>query len=147
MAKDIDNCNQHPTNLRHGDTIFIGWKRPQEGYVKLNCDGAYKDTLSIAGCGGLLRNSDGRWLQGYSRKIGACDALSAEMWGMYLGMKLAWRQGFHHLQVESDSKMLVDMIMGTVKFKGRPPTLVHRIQELLKLNWHVHFQSYMVGGE
>jgi len=134
MAKDIDNCNQHPTNLRHGDTIFIGWKRPQEGYVKLNCDGAYKDTLSIAGCGGLLRNSDGRWLQGYSRKIGACDALSAEMWGMYFGMKLAWRQGFQHLKVESDSIMLVDMIMGTVKFKGRPLTLVHRIQELLKLN-------------
>jgi len=32
-----------------------------------------------------------------------------------------------------------DMIMGTVKFKGKPPTLVHRIQELLKLNWHMHF--------
>jgi hypothetical protein len=61
------------------------------------------------------------------------------MWGMYLGMKLAWRHDFHHLQVESNSKMLVDMIMRTVKFKGRPPTLVQRIQELLKLNWQMHF--------
>ncbi|PNX94399.1 nucleic acid binding protein [Trifolium pratense] len=61
------------------------------------------------------------------------------MWGMYFGMKLAWSQGFHHLEVESDSKSLVDMITGKVKINGNPPTLVRRIQELLKLNWQVHF--------
>ncbi|MCI72558.1 RNA-directed DNA polymerase (Reverse transcriptase), partial [Trifolium medium] len=35
----------------------------------------------LAGCGGLFRNSDGRWIKGYSRKIGTCGAFSAEMWG------------------------------------------------------------------
>ncbi|KAK2446639.1 SKP1 protein [Trifolium repens] len=55
-------------------------------------------------------------------------------------MQLAWRQGFHHLQVESDSKSLVDMITGKVKFNGNPPTLVRRIGELIKLNyWQVQF--------
>ncbi|MCI27885.1 non-LTR retroelement reverse transcriptase, partial [Trifolium medium] len=87
-----------------------------------NCDGAYKDSLGLAGCGGLFLKLDGGWIKGYySRKIGTCDTLSAEMWGMYLGMQLAWRQGFHHLQVESDSKSLVDMITGKVKFIGNPP--------------------------
>ncbi|GAU42748.1 hypothetical protein TSUD_77850 [Trifolium subterraneum] len=95
--------------------------------------------MVASGCGGLFRNSDGRWIKGYARKIGTCDALSAEMWGMYLGMQLAWRQGFHLLQVESDSKTLVDMITGKVKINGNPPTLVVRIQELLKLNWQVFF--------
>ncbi|PNX63194.1 hypothetical protein L195_g061506 [Trifolium pratense] len=56
MVEDIDNCNHHPMNISHGNTIFIGWKKPQEG-----------------------------WLTGYSRKIGNCDALSAEMWGGALG--------------------------------------------------------------
>jgi ribonuclease HI len=139
MVEDIDKCIHHPLNIRHYDTIFIGWKRPREGWIKLNCDGAYKDSLGLAGCGGLFRDSDGRWIKGYSRKIGTCDALSAEMWGMYLGMQLAWRQGFHHLQVESDSKSLVDMITGKVKFNGNPPTLVRRIGELIKLNWQVQF--------
>jgi hypothetical protein len=41
----------------------------------------------------------------------------------------------HHLQVESDSKSLVDMIMRKVKFNGNLPTLVRRIQDLIKLNW------------
>jgi hypothetical protein len=70
-----------------------------------------------------FRKSDDRWIKGYSRKIGTYDALFAEMWGM------------HHLQVESDSKSLVDMIMRKVKFNGNLPTLVRRIQDLIKLNW------------
>ncbi|PNX84654.1 hypothetical protein L195_g040717 [Trifolium pratense] len=37
------------------------------------------------------------------RKLETCDALYAEMWGMYIGMDLAWRQGIRRLQVDSDS--------------------------------------------
>jgi len=38
-----------------------------------------------SGCGGLFRDSNGRWIKGYTKKIGACDALHAEIWGLYLG--------------------------------------------------------------
>jgi hypothetical protein len=65
MVEDIDNYSHHPLKTHQYDTIFIGWKRPQEGWVKLNCDGAYKDSLGLAGCGGLIWNSNGRWLKGY----------------------------------------------------------------------------------
>ena len=41
--------------------------------------------------------------------------------------------------MESDSKTLVDIITGKININGNPPTLVRRIQELLKLNWQVHF--------
>ncbi|PNX76496.1 ribonuclease H [Trifolium pratense] len=134
MVEDIDKCIHHILNIRQCDTIFIGWRSPREGWIKLNCDGAYKDSFDLAGCGGLFRKSDDRLIKGYSRKIGTYDAFSAEMWGMYLGMQLALRQCFHHLQVENDSKSLVDMITGKVKFNGNPPTLVCCIQEFLKLN-------------
>jgi hypothetical protein len=39
--------------------------------------------MGIAGCEGLFQNSNGRWLKGYIQKIGACDALHVEIWGMY----------------------------------------------------------------
>jgi ribonuclease HI len=61
-------------------------------------------------------------------------------------MQLAWRHNFHHLQVESDSKTLIDMITGKVKINGNPPTLIHRIQDLLKLNWQVHFNHIWREG-
>jgi len=64
IVEDIDKYIQHPLNVHQCNTIFVGWKRPQEGWVKLNCDGAYKDSPGLAGCGGLFRNSDGRWVKG-----------------------------------------------------------------------------------
>jgi hypothetical protein len=68
--------------------------------------------------------------------------------GDVFGMQLAWRQGFHHLMVESDSKLiLVDMIMSNVKINGKLPTLVHRIQELMQLNLASAVQSYMARGK
>jgi hypothetical protein len=51
MVDEIDNGNHHPMNLYHGDTIFIGLERPQEGLVNLNCDRAYKDTQLAKCCG------------------------------------------------------------------------------------------------
>ncbi|GAU11643.1 hypothetical protein TSUD_334560 [Trifolium subterraneum] len=75
MVEDINKYTQHPLNIHQCNTVFIGWNKPREGWIKLNCDGAYKDSLGLAGCGGLFRNSDGRWIKGYARKIGTCDAL------------------------------------------------------------------------
>ncbi|WJX23886.1 hypothetical protein P8452_13068 [Trifolium repens] len=137
VAKEIEGYSKAPGSNKKCDTIYIGWKSPQEGWVKLNCDGSQNDRASLAGCGGLLRDSNGKWIKGYSRKIGSCDALHAEMWGMYLGMDLAWRQGITHLHVESDSKVLVDMVTNRVKLDGRTPTLVLRIKHLLALSWQV----------
>ena len=88
-VEDMEKYTKHPLNIHRSNTVFIGWKSPQDGWIKLNCDGAYKDSLGLAGCGGLFWNSEGRWIKGYARKIGTCDALSAEMWGMYLGIQLA----------------------------------------------------------
>ncbi|KAK2409175.1 heat shock 70 kDa protein [Trifolium repens] len=61
------------------------------------------------------------------------------MWGMYIGMDLARRQGITHLQVESDSKVLVDMVTGNCNVNGNIPTLIKRIRYLKNMNWHVQF--------
>jgi hypothetical protein len=90
-VEDIDKYTKQPLNICNCDIIFISWKKPMEGWVKLNCDETFKNYLGLAGCGGLFRNSDVRWIKGYARKIGTCDTLCVIMWGMYLGMKLAWR--------------------------------------------------------
>jgi hypothetical protein len=42
--RQLHSRSHDPLNPRQCDTIFIGWKRPQEGWVKLNYDGAYKDS-------------------------------------------------------------------------------------------------------
>ncbi|CAJ2667736.1 unnamed protein product [Trifolium pratense] len=62
------------------------------------------------------------------------------MWGMYTGMEMARRQGYTHLIVESDSKLLIDMVTGRCKLNGKTPILVNRIQDLSNLQWHVMFK-------
>jgi ribonuclease HI len=79
------------------------------------------------GCGGLFRDSYGRWLKEYTQKIGTCDVLYAEMWRMYTGM--ARRQGFTQLIVESDSKLLIDMVSRSCKLNGNTPILGRRIRD------------------
>lgn len=140
MVRAIE-MGEHPHlagESRHLDTIYIGWKKPHEDYVKLNSNGAYKEPLDLAGCGGLFRDAISQWITGYARKIGTCDASHAEMWDMYEGLKIARRQGFLQLIVESDSKLLVDMVTGNYKLSGATPILIHRLCDLIDLPWNVH---------
>ncbi|MCH88942.1 ribonuclease H protein [Trifolium medium] len=136
---DLRSTHLPHSGLQLKDTIYIGWKKTPEGWIKLNCDGACKGGGESSGCGGLFRNSDGRWMKGYIKKIGVCDAFHAELWGMYLGLDMAWKERIPQLIVESDSKVLIDMITDNCKFNGVVPTLVRRIRNLLALNWHVQF--------
>ncbi|AES65483.1 hypothetical protein MTR_2g039950 [Medicago truncatula] len=60
-------------------TIYIGWDRTQIGWFKLKIDGTWKICDTLARCRGLLRNSDGRWIKGYTEKIESCDAFHVKL--------------------------------------------------------------------
>ena len=67
----------------------ISWTRPQEGWFKLNTDGASRGNLGLATAGGVLRNNDGEWCSGFALNIGICSAPLAELWGVYYGLYIA----------------------------------------------------------
>jgi hypothetical protein len=66
--------------------------------------------------------------------------------GNVLGNATFLETGFSLSSSGNDSKSLVDMITGKVKFNGNPPTLVRRIEELLKFNWQVQFNHICREG-
>ena len=47
---------------------------PQVGWKKLNTDGASKGNPGLAGCGGVVRDKNGRWIAGFSRRIGVTSS-------------------------------------------------------------------------
>ena len=59
---------------------------------------------------------------------------------------MAWREHFDHLIVESDSKILIDMISDKFKFNGNIPILVQRIRKLLRMDWHVKINHTLHEG-
>lgn len=58
---------------------LIAWKPPNEGWMKLNTDGASHGTA-----GGVLRHSVGNWCGGFAVNLEICLAPLAELWGCVL---------------------------------------------------------------
>jgi len=97
MVEDIEKYTQDPLNIHQSDTIFIGWKRPREGWIKINCDGAYKNHLDLAGCGELFHNLD----------VWRCSAWSMSgdilLWISQYGHTIVWYLGnlvYHFLRAK-----------------------------------------------
>ncbi|GAU35481.1 hypothetical protein TSUD_384360 [Trifolium subterraneum] len=104
--------------------------------VRQNIDGARSSTGSC-GCGGVVRDSSGEWLKGYARGLGDCNIIMTELWGILEGLRLAWRLGFRHVELRSDS-------LGVVKTLGNEECVItegwsvlKHIRRLMKLEWEV----------
>lgn len=48
------------------------------------------DGGTSAGCGGVIRDYTRRWVLGFSYNIGTGSTLEAELWGIRIGLHLAW---------------------------------------------------------
>ncbi|MCI54194.1 ribonuclease H protein, partial [Trifolium medium] len=71
----------------------VSWKAPTQGWFAVNTDGAVKSEQRQAGCGGVLRNDKGEWIEGFTEYLGDTTAYMLELWGIYEGLKLAMRNG------------------------------------------------------
>lgn len=59
----------------------VRWKPPAVGWITLNCDGAARATDGPSGCGGILRDSDGRWIGGYPHEAWGAVPLLLRSYG------------------------------------------------------------------
>ncbi|GAU50328.1 hypothetical protein TSUD_290640 [Trifolium subterraneum] len=103
------NVNNIALSTRQQMEVDIAWQQPEAGWVVLNTDGASKMDVA-AGCGGLLRNSHGQWIGGFSRHLGICSAYLAELWGVLDGLRLARERGITKLKVQVDSRVVVQTL-------------------------------------
>lgn len=44
------------------------------------------------------------WIWGFARRIGNVDAIRAELWGIWKGIKRVWDMGSRHVVLETDLK-------------------------------------------
>lgn len=98
--------------------VQVSWSPPPDGTLKVNVDGSFRRSVGTGACGGLIRNSCGTLLKGFFCNLGACNSTWAELWGLYLGIKLVRciMGPSQNLTVvfELDSEVVVNMVrMGT----------------------------------
>lgn len=78
--------------------------------MALNSDGSVAGPLGTAGCGGILRNSDGNFIAVFAANIGICSVVQSELWGILHGLQVAKSRGFRHVRVDSDSAEAINLI-------------------------------------
>ena len=63
FVQDIEDYNLEHLHIgpKLKDIIYIGWKWPREGWIKLNGVAVCKDMGDISSCGGLFCDLDDKW--------------------------------------------------------------------------------------
>ncbi|KAI8558096.1 hypothetical protein RHMOL_Rhmol04G0062800 [Rhododendron molle] len=92
--------------------MMVSWTKPKPGCFKLNTDGASKGNPGASSCGGIIRDSDGKWFSGFHRKIGFASSIEAELWALRDGLILAMSKGLGRgkLEVEVDATLVLELI-------------------------------------
>ena len=98
----------------------VCWELPFQGICKLNTDGCLLGNPGPSGGGGVLRDSSGDLLFGFSIPLGEMTSLQAETKSLLYGVQQCLLRGVSRVQVEVDSLLLVNVLPG----KSRCPWLI-----------------------
>jgi ribonuclease HI len=110
-AKEWFNAQAH-YNVDHAYSMeLLCWSKPPTGFFKLNIDGSRQGSSGKIGAGGVIRCSSGKWIKAFQANLGIGDVLDAETWSLFYGLKLALKCNIDHLLIESDSAILVKLIL------------------------------------
>ena len=129
--KEYFYCVSKVKKLASKVAISVSCTKPSSGWHKLNTDGASLGNPGKSGGGGLIRNSQGNWIKGFSRPIGFTTSVMAELWVLRNGLYLAIQLGINFLEVELDAKVIVDMLNNTDCSNRKHSPLLHDCKSLL----------------
>jgi len=99
--------------------------------VLLNTDGAAKGNPGPVASGGILRSDRGRWLRSFTEALGWCSSLKAELKVIYNGLKLARDMRIRRIWVQSDYRVVVEMIKGLCSWCLEHTQLLTQCKRLL----------------
>ncbi|XP_058092655.1 uncharacterized protein LOC131239114 [Magnolia sinica] len=89
---------------------LVIWRRPCSGWVNLNVDGSSRGNQGESGGGGVCRDSHGRFLFAFHRYYGNATNTITEAQVMVDGIILCSKLGYSNVEVESDSKIVMDIV-------------------------------------
>ena len=112
------------------------WNPPRHGWIKVNVDGAFAMNLGL-GCGGLMRNSNGKFIEGFMFHPTEGDSFTAELWALILGLKLAWEKGERRIIVESDALELIQLLEQGNTSQHADAELIQEAKSLIGRQWEI----------
>lgn len=127
-----DHAKVTPNSMRDAGMRAIHWTPPTAGWYKLNVDGAVVNYGEIAGCGGVVRDELGNFCVGFAARLGPCSITEAELWRILKGMQMAREKGLDNVQIDSDSKAAVRLVLGACSPLHPSFNLVKDIRDMME---------------
>lgn len=110
--------------------------------MKLNTDGCAASSPGQAGCGGIVRDRDGSWVSGFSRRIGITNSFVEELWGLRDGLILCNNLNIIFLLVELDTKDVVDILNRSNYVNNVVSTILDDCRLLASQFHRIQFKHY-----
>ncbi|KAL0345871.1 UNVERIFIED_CONTAM: putative ribonuclease H protein [Sesamum radiatum] len=98
--------------------IIVHWRTPQEGWYKLNTDGASKGNPGISDAGGILRDQFGRVIFAFQEPLGNTINTQAELRAIHRGLQICTDKGLHNIWIKIDAMVIIKLILHLNKVHG-----------------------------
>ncbi|KAL8167476.1 LOW QUALITY PROTEIN: hypothetical protein V2J09_008975 [Rumex salicifolius] len=123
-----------------GREILIRWRKPPKGWHLLNTDGVVRREDNRATAASLIRDVNGYWVVGFVQNIGSCSVIWAELTPILQGLKLAWKNGFCRIILESDSTLAINLLGRHTPTHHPLSNLAYQCQSFISRNWQVQLR-------
>lgn len=90
------------------------------------------------GVGGILHNSSGLWISGFSLNLGIATNNIAKLWAIRQGLLLVWYLGFKFVYLETNSTTVITwLIIDGISSQDVVP-LISDCRNLMAQAWAIH---------
>lgn len=120
---------------------MVSWRKPSEGWVTCNTDGASKGNPGVSSYGYCIRDMNGDLIYAEAHNLGETTNMEAEATAVWKALQYCLDNGVRQVRLETDSLALKNMIYGSWSIPWEIVEKVEDIQEKMQqLNvqvWHV----------
>ncbi|KAK3222988.1 hypothetical protein Dsin_010013 [Dipteronia sinensis] len=102
FVEDCWNANYDLDKKVEEKICFLAWNPPAQDWIKLNVDGSMSLVLGSITAGGVIMDHKRNWLDGFSLNKGVGSVIEVELWGIFEGLKIAWKTDHRKIVVESN---------------------------------------------
>ncbi|KAL4279622.1 hypothetical protein GQ457_03G027550 [Hibiscus cannabinus] len=99
-----------------------------QGCYMINSDGSRRVENGMAACGGMIWGPTGEWFISFTKAIGVCAVVDAELWGIYIGLVCAWDLHVTGVVVETDCLGALNFIRLGRNGKGSHGLVLHILE-------------------
>lgn len=131
QTREFVYCVDNPKKDKTMTITEVKWIRPAPGWVKLNTDGSFTASNGLAGCGGLIRGSDGQWITGFAKSINVSSSIVAELWALREGLLIYMEMHLQVVEVELDASAAISFVSSNSPSNGDLSGLANDCRDFL----------------